>query len=288
MRIVLAAYSSDRTPAALAFCERLSKGLGSCRRILVANHPALAESLQPAGWLVIRGSNALGEFSAWQEGLDATAAIDADDAAVLFVNDTVVSHRWFSAFRRWALVREIWCSDRPSVVGFIDHPDDATSDLHIGGLRLPGWISSYCFLLTPGALRRLDHRLWDPDAVGACVAGGVHEATFFSDQVSPDLQRHLRWWLFHGGWYRSEPLTAASAERLAFKARCVCAELLLSARCWALGCEYRDPFERHPLPRALERRSYSLALRFGPPERARSANRGIGMARRLPTRPHVS
>jgi len=98
----------------------------------------------------------------------------------------------------------------------------------------------------------------------------------------------LRWWLFHGGWYRSEPLTAASAERLAFKARCVCAELLLSARCWALGCEYRDPFERHPLPRALERRSYSLALRFGPPERARSANRGIGMARRLPTRPHVS
>jgi hypothetical protein len=110
----------------------------------------VADSLQPPGWLIVRGTNALGEFSGWQQALDATVAIDAD-RAVLFVNDTVVSHRWFSAFRRWALVREIWCSDRPSIVGFIDHPDDRSSDLHIAELPAAGLDQQ---LLLPADVRR--------------------------------------------------------------------------------------------------------------------------------------
>ena len=212
---------------------------------------------------MLDGDNALGEFSGWQQGLDHLRR--AQDAPVVFVNDTVASHRRFSRFRQWAFVREAWCADARCIVGFADHTDNDLGDLSIDGLVLQGWVSSYCFMLGPDALRRLDHRLWQPEAVDRCVRGGTDEATFFSDAVSPDLQKQLRRWLFEGGWYRSQRLTADNAAMLTRKARAICAELLLSGRCWALGIGRHDPFERHPLARDLDRRTEPWARRLGLP-----------------------
>jgi hypothetical protein len=218
---------------------------------MVCNSPAVRETVSHPDWEALDGSNALGEFSAWQEGLDQLGTGLRD--GVLFLNDTVVSHRRFSAFRRWAFVREVWRANARCVVGFVDHGEHDLGDLRIDGLVVPGWVSTYMFWIGPQTLARLGYRLWEPAVVDACVRGGADEARFFTDRVSPDLQRHIGTWLFGGGWYCSEPLTDANAERLARKARAICAEKLLSARCWALGCTRHDPFERHPLARSLDR-----------------------------------
>jgi hypothetical protein len=260
MDVILAAYTLEKARVALDFCDRLMPVLGDGRRLVVLNEPQLrggfAELVaRPADrrWQLVDGSNCFGEFSAWQEGLDELGRHRV--GGVLFVNDTVVAHRRFSVFRRWSLLRELACAPPRGVVGFVDHANNDIGDLRIAGMVLPGWVSSFLFWLGDQTLQLLDHRLWDAEAVESCVNGGTDEATFFSERLSPDLRRHVCEWLFHGGWYHSEALAATNAERFARKARIICAELMLSARCWALGCARHDPFERHPLARALDRRT---------------------------------
>lgn len=262
MKLVLVGYTAQKTRSALTFCTRALRKLPIDRRVLVLNRPELRDGLEAPGWELLDGDNVLGEFSGWQQGLDMLQRAGGE-APVVFVNDTVVSHRRYSRFRQWAFVREAWSAGPRSIVGYTDHADDGRGDLSIDDMVLPGWVSSYCFMLGEETLRRLGGRLCDARAVDRCVRGGPDEARFFSDAVSPDLQRHLRRWLFEGGWYRSEPLSPRNEALLTHKARTICAEMLLSARCWALGCERRDPFERHPWARALDRRSEPWARRFG-------------------------
>jgi hypothetical protein len=251
MDIVLAAWTPDKTRAALRFVDALAPRLpGGGRRLIVCNSPAVREAAWHPGWEALDGSNTLGEFSAWQEGLDHLGAVAG--GGVLFLNDTVVAHRRFSTFRRWAFVHEVWRANPRCVVGFVVHSEHDIGDLRIDGLMLPGWFSTWLFWMGSETLARLEHRLWEPASVDACVRGGADEASFFTERVSPDLQRQMRAWLFEGGWYRSEPLSAATSPWLARKARAICAELLLSARCWTLGCTRHDPFERHPLARHLD------------------------------------
>jgi hypothetical protein len=262
MKLILVGYTAAKTRSAQAFCARALRKLPVDRRVLVLNRPELRASIEAEGWDVLDGDNAFGEFSGWQQGLEHLQAGGASDA-IVFVNDTVVSHRRYSRFRQWAFLREAWSAGPRSIVGYTDHADNSLGDLSIDAMVLPGWVSSYCFMLGDETLRRLGWRLWDAASLDRCVRGGTDEARFFSDAVSPDLQRHLRRWLFEGGWYRSERLTRATEAMLTRKARAICAELLLSARCWALGCDRRDPFERHPWARALDRRSEPWARRLG-------------------------
>ena len=248
--LILVGYTPERTRQAMTFCDRTFAGLSIRRRLLVVNGETLPAESLVAGWELLRGSNATGEFSGWDEGLCVLPPLHDDDA-VLLVNDTVGAHRHLSVFLRRALVAQIRRAKGACVVGFAGDSTGAPTDLNICGMPLPSWISSFCFLLTAHALRRLGGRLHDPAEVASCVAGGSDESRFFSERCSPALRKHLTWWLFTG-WYRSERLTPASAERLLRKARCICAELLLSARCLALGIEFRDPARRHRIAHALD------------------------------------
>ena len=249
MDIILVGYSKDRTARALLHCDRTFGRLSVRRRILVLNNKEQPEPVAASGWEVVRGSNSLGEFSGWHEGLAILAPTSSD--AVLFVNDTVGAYRHLSTCRRWALLKEIRNADPNCLIGFAGDSQSQATGLSISGMWMERWVSSYCFLLTGDALRKLGGRLFDPDEVASCVPGGTRRQSFFSEQVSPALRKHLVWWLFEG-WHRSEALTPESHVRLGFKARCICAELLLSARCRKLGIELRDPFIRHPAARFLD------------------------------------
>jgi hypothetical protein len=261
MDLVLAGFTAEKTEAALRFCERALVKLPLGRRLLVMN--SQEEVCLPAThWRRLDGSNEFGEFSAWQEGLDALG--HDDDVPVIFLNDTIAFHRRFSNWRSWAFIHEARHADARCVVGFVDDADNDIGDLSIDGLVLQGWVSSYLFMLGPAALRLLGRRLYVPQQVERCVDGGDKEAAFFSQAVSPDLQRHLRAWLFQGGWYRSEPLRPSNQAMFERKAKIICAELLLSARCWAVGCSRRDPFQLHPLACQLDETSerWIRRLRF--------------------------
>ena len=251
IELILVGFSPERTRRAMAFCERTFAELSIRTRLVVVNGETLPSKADAVGWKVLRGSNATGEFSGWEEGLRVLGPLP-DDGAVLLLNDTIGAHRHLSVFRRSALLAQIRKAHGACVVGFAGDSATAPADLSICGMPLPGWTSSFCLLLTAQALERLGGRLHDPVEVASCIAGGSDEGTFFSEQCSPALRKHLTWWLFTG-WYRSERLTPESADRLLQKARCICAELLLSAHCVDLGIEFRDPDRHHRIANALDR-----------------------------------
>jgi len=197
------------------------------------------------------GSNVLGEFSGWAEGLAALGPIDGE-GRVVFANDTFGGYRRRSRAEAWALRAAITRAGGESLVGFTGDSQGLPSGLSILGLALEGWMSTFCFALSGRSLARLGGQLYDTPSLDACVHGGTDPKHFFTHEVSEALQRHLVWWLFEGGWRRSEALTAESEPRLVFKARCICAELLLSARCRAAGIEIVDPLQRNWLMRLIE------------------------------------
>ena len=249
--LVLVGYSPASIPVAMESCERTLGKLALRHKILVLNGPARDADFAREGWHVVAGSNALGEFSGWQEGLLALGPIDRD-GRVVFANDTLGSYRRHSRAGAWALRSAIARAGGESLVGFTGDSQGSPSGLSILGLKLEGWMSTFCFALSGRSLARLGGQLYDTESIDACVRGGPDASCFFTHEVSEALQRHLVWWLFEGGWRRSEALTAESEPRLAFKARCICAELLLSARCRAAGIEIVDPVRRSWVSRLVD------------------------------------
>ena len=219
-----------------------------------------------AGWQLVQGSNRDAEFSGWQEGLDVLGESAAHRSGVVFVNDSVCTHRHFSLARQIAFVRTLRTSVGCNLVGFQDSADrralsigpDVDLQLTIAGMELPAWTSTYCFALTWQALKKLQCRLYDPALVEECVPGGASETTFFR-RLSPHLDEHVRSWIFGGGWYGSRPLSPENAAQMQMKARSIAAEFLLSARCRAVGIEARDPFRLHPRLARWDRASIRLA-----------------------------
>jgi hypothetical protein len=237
----------------------------------VLNHAGLSDAVGvlPSGWQTLQGSNDLAEFSGWQEGLRHLAP---SDAGVILLNDTVVAHRRFNLTRRLAMALAVRSAPPRSMVGFTDSGD---GPFLIAGLPLVDWISTYCFMLTPEALAALDRTLYDPGVVSQIVPGGLREDAFFA-QLSPNLERRLRHEMFDGGWYGGERLAEANQERLRLKARCIVAELLLSARCDALGVKRIDPLHRYPLAGRIDR--FQSRAR-------RAVSRRIARVSRLPLLP---
>ncbi len=201
------------------------------------------------------GSNRLGEFSGWQEGL---ALLDGGSNGVVFVNDTVCTHRRFSAARKASFARSVRTAADAAIVGFRDRGDGRLS---LAGLNVNAWTSTYCFMLSTKALELLGRQLYQPEVVAGCVPGGLDEQRFFA-QLSTDLDAHLRRWLFEGGWYAGERLTQENAARLTFKAKCIIAEKALSGRCEKLGIRAVDPFDAYPLLQWLDKADRRLSERL--------------------------
>lgn len=237
--LILVGYRPDDTVAAMRFCEHAFPGGWVDRFVLVLNRPDLAELLAgriASKWEIVLGTNQLAEFSGWQEGLD---HLGTDSDRVIFLNDTVTTHRILTLGRKLSMVKAFRTVAGASIVGVMD---PGKGSFELAGLQVGAWISTFCFMLTSAALKVLDYRLYDAILTETCVPGGLQEEHFFAN-MSPDLARHLCHSLFGGGWYASEPLSASNSQRMRFKARCVVAEKNLSARCFKLRVVVVNSFD---------------------------------------------
>jgi len=250
--LILVGYRLDDTLASIRFCESAFATLLKKRRpVLVLNDERLRAQLPTTkvSWDVIVGSNRMAEFSGWQEGLDRLWERSGGfDHGVIFVNDSVVTHRRFRLPRLFATRWSMRSAHGAALVGF---RDAVGSHFSIGDLDFDDWTSTYCFALTQQALERLEFRLYDSHKVQACVPGGNDEAKFFAG-ISPNLEHHLRNWLFGGGWYGSQRLGSSNRAAMELKARCIIAEKLLSAACLRLGIAPVDPYAQHKNLRRLD------------------------------------
>lgn len=255
--LILVAYNPIKTLHALTFARRLDLAYPNLTKILVLNHPSLALNQeirrQALGWSILSGTNDQHEISGWQEGLNHLIAYKGKQIPVLFLNDTVVSHRYFSIFRLIALIWSINQATNEQLIGFIDWTPRGML-YSINGLILPGWVSTYCFFLTPEALAKLKYTIWDKHQLEISVIGGPDTSKFFGKNVSLDLQRHLCRWLFVQGWYAAAPLCAENHDQMVLKAKSIIAEQWLTARCLAAGIKIIDPFDKLTLLRKADYR----------------------------------
>lgn len=254
--MVLVAYTPDKTLRAMQFCRRALAGFDVAHWVLVDNNPQLLSTLRSQfvseGWSVLEGSNALNEFSGWQEAIDDLRVRDHRALHYLFVNDTVIVHRYFSAFRKLALRRAIQAKidESARMVGFTDK---ANGDYRINNVRIPRWIATYCFAVSASAMHRLDYRMLYFDIAEQCISGEPDDRTFFTMALSHDLQNHLRWWLFKGGWRSSAPLDERNIATMSKKAKCTVLEQYLAARCSELDIAIHDPFDGRRVAAFLDR-----------------------------------
>jgi hypothetical protein len=205
--------------------------------IAVANREAVLEplgqrlaQLPPARTELIRHDNSGLEFGAWQAGLARLRELELD--WVVFANDTFPVHACFSRIYRRRLVNAL---QRPAVRGVPEvagQVETLGKSYTIEGMRTHRWLTTSIFALNATVLRMLRYRLHYP-TVDALIRPSGDRAQFFSPYLDPTVVDHLAAWLFgeggSGAWYGATALDAASAPRLAAKARSILHEKYLSA-----------------------------------------------------------
>jgi len=247
--LVLVGYDREKMIRSLRFCNRYFRAIPENQRVLVLNHSALLVDDGildlSEGWKVLQGSNSRHEFSAWQEGLDHLRQQVEGIQGVIFINDTVPAHRYFSLFKRIAFYFSLK-SQKAIAVGFIQALADWQS-FRLGKLEANCWICSYLFYLSEEALQAISYQVCIVEEVEQCLNLGLDERTFFSSELSPNISQKLQTWLFSGGWYASEKLSSENVDRFTMKARSILNEMILTARYQNNGIQLIEPFKRYPV-----------------------------------------
>lgn len=239
--VVFVAWDADRTAAGLAaLCPAVTAwGPGACRVVVVVNNPALPLSqvrVPPSG-LVVRGSNAVGEFSGYDEGIAAAANWGkpgpAAGGALLLLNDR------FLSYGEGARLRVL----DPALAGLVVSERLLVGKVEVfpGGGRLLGlpvdrYVKSNWMLLpqpaTGVALMSVDSVRFD----ALVPVAGAPEGWISRSALDPGYAARLHEWLSGEGtsltshWYRAEPFTAVTWPAMRLKIRSILNEHALSTR----------------------------------------------------------
>lgn len=213
--------------------DHISSCLGEVRRCFGRHIEAQGSNLiliqnqdtDSAGF--VPGNNRDHEFSGWQVGWERLQSRGVDDGdALVVVNDSF--HRnydasiWRDHYERLFGVGVVgWRGQLPEGVVFEDVPNLS-------------YFRTNCFVVSAGALRRAGGFL-PPERV---------DRPLTDPHLSPSYRDFLVSWLTgtnHGSvnlkhfWYRAEPLTPQSEDRLQAKARAIYHEHHLAHRLWSAG-----------------------------------------------------
>jgi hypothetical protein len=233
--VVIAGYREADFIATLKFLKIIKQNVQLGGIYLVANSQEAAKVFGTAqDGHFIDGSNRDGEWSAYQEGIDAARRQNPDLCrGLLILNDTVTTHRMFSAFYYLAWLDRLRGAKPDELIGFNDRVDN--QNFAIFGLPVSNWVSSYLMYIGPDLLKSLNFQICADKEV---VDQWFHEARvdqFFPAWLSPNLRDHLADWLFGGQWYGSQPLCDDNLAKFRFKAKAIFYEKALSARAAQLG-----------------------------------------------------
>lgn len=236
-------------PTALAELQRLlADRLPAAQHDLLVIDNSLTRPplrlLRRNGPRVVPGSNASGEFSAWDDGVTAVGdALDGYDAVALVT----------SAFQRYDAIRHLSLLNPAMIAATRDervalgHVDRFDEPVWLDGVALQSWARSSFVLLAPEELRRLG------SLVG--IGAEVRRALFTDDPAEPfaanaplsdNLRALLLGWITGEGtgqgvtWHSRFELTADTLPRFRTKAIAILDELLLTHRLRVQGCEVVD------------------------------------------------
>lgn len=189
-------------------------------------------------WWAIPGSNSLGEFSGYQEGLEwlVERASFTRESKILFANDTLASHRNFHRGSTHIIAQSI-LQQTGGILGFVESND--WKGFSVGEVVFDKWVSTFLFSIALDDLIKLDFIIRDP-IVGKLFS--VDDSrVIFSPAVSIALQNHIISWLTTPGkWYGAKPYQEWNKTLLQLKIACILSEKILSAKCFAQQIEINE------------------------------------------------
>lgn len=193
---------------------------------------------------IVPGSNASGEFSAWDDGITIVGdALDGYDAVALVTS----AFQQYDAIRHLSLLNPAMVAavrDERIALGHIDHFDQP---VWADGATVQSWVRSSFVLLAPDEVRRLGslvsigqsrrHGLFTEDPTAPFAANAP---------LSDNLRALLLGWITGEGtgqgvtWHSRFELTVDTLPRFRSKATAILDELLLSHRLRVQGCAVVD------------------------------------------------
>lgn len=247
---ILVVYTESYFLSSLREFEKVLKLISSDYKVVVVlNNSDLREKINvfmEDGTDYILGSNSFYEFSGWDEGLTFIKENYFDsykDSGYVFCNDTFCHHRTYTFIHSLALSfssRFALSSSKPTIAGEVN---SIGKSFEFNNIKLDSWVSSYFFSVNNLAMKLLDFEVLPTnEVVNKYLVGGAVEEDFFSEAMDSTLKRHLLHWLFHGGWYRSEPLNSNNMKFFYYKARSIIAEYNLSSKAYKNNLVFIDTY----------------------------------------------
>ena len=267
--ILLVYYPEYFDGSVTRFWRLLRKIHNDAALVVVCNGSFAPQTPPTTSAIVLRGDNALREFSGWKVGINHcrnSAAIEADALFVL-ANDTFCHHNKFGPVTELAFVsafRHMLAHPNQLAIGGELH--GGTTEMRILDKPFRTWVSTYLVAITSPLLSAIDD-LAVPCDMNLFFERGNAPQPFLTGPLNSALRTHVENWLFNSAgkskWYGAGPLTAASRSHFMGKATSILLEMNLAASCAQKGgvfvSVFGNPFIRQI--RRLERLLGMISIR---------------------------
>lgn len=249
---ILVVYSEDYfIESLIEFNKILKLTMRKYKLVVVFNDNKLANNItrfpiQGIEFEIVLGSNQYHEFSGWNEGLCFISnkyATDYEDAGYVFCNDTLCHHRTYAFIHR--IIFSVCCnlalvSNKPAVAGELTPP---ISFFEFNNVKFNSWIATYFFVINKQAMRFMKNKLLpNKEIIDKYLLGGDNQNSFFSGVMHENLKNQLLYWLFKGGWHKSEALNKNNKDFFYNKARSIITEITFSSEIYAQKIKFINTY----------------------------------------------
>lgn len=248
---VLVVYSESYLKSAVSEFNQLLKDISEDSYLVVVSNNQDINCLNQDGIHFMRWTNYLGEFGAWQAGVDYLTnnfCKEKLSGSIVFANDTFCHHRKFGSIERFFFCQAIKKTfvNKPLVAGDINF---SKYTYKLESVDLNFWISTYLFAINIPALVSLNWRITPSEKnIDEYVPFEFNGTSIFGERLDNNLREHIKNWLFGkdkaNSWYKAGDLTLENAKMYSSKARSIVCEKVLSASLLKNNVEFTPVFSK--------------------------------------------
>lgn len=177
----------------------------------------------------ISGTNLVGEFSGWHEGLLSAKSNEFD--IIIFANDTFCTRREFGENEINKLTESVEFINKYNksvLIGELCWSIDYNRFL-MGKKFLLKWIRTSMFVMTKSSIKSIDYFKPPQNINDKVKMNRDNNRIVFSNDIPKIIQNRINNWLFptnpNEGWYKSQK---SDASVILLKAKCILLELMLT------------------------------------------------------------
>lgn len=237
---VLLSFYPENLDKSLGILIKLNSCFEGRKLIIVVNNNGPLKELRKTEDIVqIEGDNRFWEFSGWDKAIEYISQrnIITDDSKIVFANDTIGAHRFFTLLDIIAYYKaiKVMPKNMPCMIGELNTFNENFS---IDSIQADSWISTYLFAVNTKFLQNIRRTVSVENFGIELIRSEKNINGIFNligVEVSKNLLYHINNWLFpkkkYYGWYGAEKIRLGDDILLYGKLRSILNEKKLSAIC---------------------------------------------------------